>query len=143
MSKKTFKLAKLIRDKTHQMLIDENLDFTLTTLESQTACIGYFKEKLLEEAFEVEAAHTEEELVLELADCLEVIYGFANALNMPYEKIEKERIRKRNLKGGFDQKIVVDTVTAPSENPWYTYYSDRPHKYPEVRMAKLSETSND
>ena len=71
-------------------------------------------------------------MILELADCLEVIHEFANTLGISFDEVETQRQSKRQKQGGFEKKIVVDTVTAPIENPWVSYFLKNPNKYPEI-----------
>ncbi len=64
------------------------------------------KEKLLEEANEFAASGDPEEL----ADVLEVIYAIA--INKGIHKVQLESIvqKKRNEKGSFEKRIVLDEI---------------------------------
>ena len=41
----------------------------------------------------------------EMADVLEVLHGIALHMGIPWEKIEEERLRKREERGGFEKGI--------------------------------------
>jgi predicted house-cleaning noncanonical NTP pyrophosphatase (MazG superfamily) len=44
----------------------------------------------------------------ELADILEVIHTLAQELNITYNDIENLRLQKRNQRGGFDKKYILE-----------------------------------
>ncbi len=65
----------------------------------------YFRElikKLQEEVDEFKENYEIEEL----ADIMEVIYALANYLEVSKEKLEEIRIRKKEERGGFENKII-------------------------------------
>ena len=62
--------------------------------------------KLFEEANEFVEADDPEEL----ADLLEVVYSIAKHKNINMEEVEDIRLKKREKRGGFEDKIYLDTV---------------------------------
>jgi len=132
--RKKFKFDKLIRDKLYKKMVDAGIDVQLKEVSDEQVLLNYFKAKILEEASEVVDAESKDELIEELADCLEVIHGFSKNLNIKFDDIEKIRQKKYDEKGGFSN-IVVDTVSfAPTEKfkAFYDYYVKNAKKYPEV-----------
>src|SRR6478609_6567575 len=70
---------------------------------------GALRSKLVEEAQEAEAA-SDEQLVSELADVLEVLKALAQAHGMKWDDIEVQAARKRAERGGFDRRIFLEYV---------------------------------
>ena len=62
------------------------------------------KLKLREEAAEFAAMEKQEEL----ADVLEVMHAIAEFKKISFEEIEKTRLEKKNEKGGFSKKIILE-----------------------------------
>lgn len=71
--------------------------------------VGFLKCKLVEEAGEVAAAGTLEEVLDELADLREVLEACCRALGSHPYQLEKRRWAKRDAKGGFDRGTVMRT----------------------------------
>ena len=127
---KTFKFDKLIRDKDKMIDVGALVSSTL----SEDDIFHYFKLKIVEEAAEVLEAKTREELIEELADCLEVIHGFAR-FGIGFETIEQVRKEKRDRRGGFEKAIIIDTVTLDAREEFVKYrkyLESKPDKYPVV-----------
>ncbi len=130
MALKSFLFNKIIRDKVYKMLLDTGAKVTLIKDLTDEKILHYFKEKLLEESKEVFDADSQENLVEELADCLEVIHGIAKTQSLPFESIERKRIEKYNQKGGFEEAIAVDFVQVEEDSPLAKYYLEHSKKYP-------------
>ena len=62
--------------------------------------------KLLEEASEVATDRNKGEV----ADLLEILYGICTLENWNMEEIEEIRLQKLEERGGFDQRIILDTT---------------------------------
>ena len=60
-----------------------------------------FDRKLREEAEEYLESHSVEEM----ADVLEVLHGIAFHLGIDWSRVEAERVRKKEERGGFEQGI--------------------------------------
>lgn len=87
--------------------------------------------KLLEETNEFDP--TDQKVIEELADLLEVIEQLATELKIPMTKVLKAKDEKRQKNGAFDKKIFVETITLQDTDPWLEYFVDHQDKYPEVR----------
>lgn len=129
---KRFKIGKLVRDGVSELIKSEGLTVHERVMELQEYSLR-LKDKLIEEAKEVENAFSKEELKEELADVLEVIHALAEANNFTLEEIEKVRLSKRNRKGGFDRRIYCDFMDVHENNPRIDYFLSRPAQYPQIQ----------
>ena len=122
MAIKSIKLEKLIRDQLPPIMESQG-----TTLHTRILVDDEFvhrlKEKLLEEAKEVNLAQNLEELTEELADVLEVIHALSKASGLSMQAIENKRIEKRHAKGGFDAGIFVERVEMEDNNPAIKFFN--------------------
>ena len=126
-----FSFAKLIRDKLPDIMRAKNIN-VLDYVMEQEEYVQELKQKLLEEAEEVVAATSESDITEELADIFEVAYALANAYGVSQEEIEKVRLQKRELRGGFKGRIYTTYVEMDEDNEEKEYYLERPEKYPEM-----------
>ena len=97
--------GKLVRDRIIDIIRANGENPIYHTLSDEE----YLKElhkKLFEEATEF----IEEDNPEELADLLEVIYAIAKHKNINMEEVENIRINKREKRGGFEDKIYLETV---------------------------------
>lgn len=131
MTKKTFIYNKLIRDLTYDKIIQEAIDHKRIPC-NKNQFLQRLKNKLEEETTEVVEAYNKKDLKEELADVLEVVHGFAHAMGLSFEDIEKERLKKLDARGGFKKGIVIHSVTFDENHPTTHYCLERPQKYPEV-----------
>lgn len=93
---------KLVRDKIPQ-IIAQNGGKANTRILEDGEYRRYLEEKLDEEVAEFHHDHTPEEL----ADILEVVYALSADLGYSREELEKLREKKRQERGGFDEKIFL------------------------------------
>jgi len=68
------------------------------------------KRKLVEEAQEALESSTQDDLVLELADLMEVIVSLSAASGIPAAGIEAMRLQRRKESGGFEQRLLLRYV---------------------------------
>ena len=97
--------GKLVRDRIIDIICSNGEKPVYHTLSDEE----YLKElhkKLFEEANEFVEADDPEEL----ADLLEVLYTIAKHKNINMEEVENIRINKREKRGGFEDKIYLETV---------------------------------
>lgn len=88
--------------------------------------------KLLEEAEEVQAAKSQDELMSEIADVYEVIDSLIKFHNIDKEAISVIQAQKREKRGGFEQRKYV-TIAEHTEGGFgEAYCLADPLKYPEV-----------
>jgi predicted house-cleaning noncanonical NTP pyrophosphatase (MazG superfamily) len=67
------------------------------------AYLAALRAKLVEEAEEHRASGEAAELV----DVLEVVYALAAAAGISPEKLERDRCRKREERGGFEERLLL------------------------------------
>ena len=97
---------KLVRDK-----IEKNGEYALTKTLTDNDFENALDNKLLEDAKEVIASKTPDEIKEELADLLEVMLKKAEVNNISFNDIEAARKQKKEVKGGFDTKtFLIKTV---------------------------------
>lgn len=134
---RTFSFNKLFRDKIYHAMINKGVKIDLIKINTKEELIKCFKDKLLEESQEVSEAKDKKELLEELADCVEVINGFVKALKISKSEFEKIRKEKYDVKGGFDNQIMVGNISVFDNDPDYyksfvEYCERSPKKYPEI-----------
>lgn len=99
--------GKLVRDKIPDEIKERGNTPVIHTAEDQeyfSALINKVKEEANELAV---ASYTRKE---EMADVLEVVYAIREYLNLDPEEIEQIRQTKRNKKGGFEKRIILEEV---------------------------------
>lgn len=90
------------------------------------------KQKLLEEAKEVENSDSIAELTVELSDVLEVIHALAESHEIDFADIESSRLRKREVNGYFSRDIYVHYIEVDHSNTKvidYLLNPKRPYKF--------------
>lgn len=92
------------------------------------------KNKLIEESFEVRSARTDEELIVELADVLEVVDGLCRAHGISAQNLVNIKEKKRTERGGFEKGIYLETIEMDASNPKVNHFRATPGKYPEVEL---------
>lgn len=91
---------KLVRDRIPDVIMASGKQPVTDILPEQE--VGMALDcKLQEEVQEYLESHSIEEM----ADVLEVLHGIAFHMNISWEAVEQERIRKRNERGGFEKGI--------------------------------------
>ena len=96
---------KLVRDNIVEVIKKNNEKPTFRYL-SDEEYLQELHKKLYEEVDEFVAEDDKEEL----ADVLEVLYSIAKAKNIDLEEVEKIRLAKREKRGGFEDKLYLETV---------------------------------
>lgn len=135
MALKRFKTEKLIRDHLPSILRAKGIELNERNMDQEEFLIR-LKDKLLEEALEVNASQNLTELSEELADILEVIHTIVEANGLCIHHIEQKRLEKRETKGGFAAKIYSNCLEIEESNPAITYYLEKPKQYPEIDNAE-------
>ncbi|MBQ3502150.1 MAG: nucleoside triphosphate pyrophosphohydrolase [Clostridia bacterium] len=96
---------KLVRDKIIDIIRANGENPIYHTL-SDEEYLAELHKKLIEEAYEL----IEADDIGEFADVLEVLYTIAKHKNINMEEVEKERVKKREKRGGFEDKIYLEGV---------------------------------
>ena len=97
---------KLVRDKIPEIIEQEGKTHVCSTLSEQDY-IAMLDQKLNEELAEYQESKSMEEL----ADLLEVMIAVSAARGSSIEEVERIRIQKKDKRGGFEKKILLETVT--------------------------------
>lgn len=124
-----FKVEKLIRDRLPQIMRGQGLAVFDRRLDDE-AYRQALKTKLLEEGQELAEATDRDDLLGELADVSEVLRAIAAAHDFTLDEVEAARVRKREARGGFDERVFNAAVSAPEGAPALDYYLARPEQYP-------------
>ena len=99
---------KLVRDQIPR-IIEADGGRPITHVLDQASYQEALRHKLIEEAEEAQAA-PDRHLRSELADVLEVLQALAAAHGMSWEDVVAEAARKRDERGGFDQRMFLEYV---------------------------------
>ncbi|HIJ12091.1 TPA: nucleoside triphosphate pyrophosphohydrolase [Candidatus Woesearchaeota archaeon] len=97
---------KLVRDKIPMIIIDNN-QTPSTRIVDDKEYFSALKTKLQEEVTEYLESHDPEEL----ADIMEVIHALAEHKGISVEEIETIRKDKKEERGGFSKRIMLEHVT--------------------------------
>jgi len=73
------------------------------------------KEKLVEEAKELLEAKTQEEILNELSDVPELVESIAVNNKLIITEVEKQKLAKKEKRGGFEKKLFLEYVDEPSK----------------------------
>ena len=131
MKVKSFRVEKLIRDQVPSLLRAKGIVVHERVMK-QEEFIQRLKDKLMEEGEEVRQAQNTEELLEELADVLEIIQTLSSAAGLTMDEIERKRIEKRQVKGGFEEKIFNHRIDIEESNQAITYYLNKSSQYPQT-----------
>jgi len=99
---------KLVRDGIPR-IIEAGGGQPVARVLDQAGYLTALRAKLVEEAEEAQAA-SGRQLRSELADVLEILQALAAAHGMSWEDVVAEAARKRDERGGFDQRIFLEFV---------------------------------
>ncbi|MFO1012549.1 MAG: nucleoside triphosphate pyrophosphohydrolase [Caulobacteraceae bacterium] len=124
-----FKVEKLIRDKLPEIMRAQGLAVFDRRLDDEPYRAA-LKTKLLEESQELAQAADRDELLGELADVSEVLRAITAAHGFSLEEVEAARLKKKDARGGFDDRVFNAAVSAPEGAPALDYYLARPGQYP-------------
>ena len=97
--------GKLVRDRIIDIIIANGESPVYHTLSDEE----YLKE-LHKKVFEEAQEFVEEDSPEELADLLEVIYAISKVKNINMEEVENIRLKKREKRGGFEDRIYLEAV---------------------------------
>lgn len=100
MDKKLTNQGKLVRDKIPQIIMEDGKT-PITRILSEEEYLAELDKKLNEEIAEYQADKSLEEM----ADVLEVLFAICEARGHSVEELMEVRRKKREKRGGFEQKI--------------------------------------
>ena len=93
---------KLVRDKIPQIITEAGKMCTTEVLKEDV-----YLQKLDEKLSEELAEYQESKSLEELADLLEVMAAVVKARGYTWEELERIRVRKREKRGGFEERILL------------------------------------
>ena len=102
---------KLVRDKIPQIIAATGQRCSTRILDQQE-----YIEKLEEKLGEELAEYLESKSAEELADLLEVMEAVAKARGFDWQEVTQIRDQKRQARGGFEDRILLETVTEESDH---------------------------
>lgn len=119
-------------------------DKAIEQLESKGSCIHWrklsikefqaeLKGKLQEEVDEVLKASSDDELIEELADVIEVVESLAKANGFSMSDITVVKDIKKQKRGGFSGRKYVEIAEHPIGSHGERYCLNQPEKYPEIK----------
>lgn len=100
-------MNKLVRDNIPD-IIKQNGDIPFYHVLNEEEYKKHLSLKMMEEYNEILSAKTNEEVLEECADLLEVIFAYAKAHNFSESNLLNMRAKKRDKRGGFDKKIFLE-----------------------------------
>jgi predicted house-cleaning noncanonical NTP pyrophosphatase (MazG superfamily) len=103
--KKEIKYRKLVRDKIPDIIKNSGKEYRIHISEEEEY-IKELKNKVIEEMEEFLENPTEEEM----GDILEALEGFIDFYGLDKNLIEKVKLEKKNSRGGFKKRIILDKV---------------------------------
>lgn len=112
---KRYNFNKLIRSNLPERMKKEGVYLSGRPLTDEEFA-KELKNKLVEEAGEVQDTHSREDLIKELADVMEVIETLTSLHGITKEEIEKERLLKCQINGHFLAANFVDYIEVPITN---------------------------
>ena len=102
---KKIEYHKLVRDRIPEIIEKDGKTCVCSELSEQDY-ITMLDQKLNEELAEYQESKSMEEL----ADLLEVMSAVAAARGSSLEEVEKVRLKKKEKRGGFEKRILLETV---------------------------------
>ena len=128
-----FYLQKLVRDKVVKKCLDDEevLHTEYRILDKQE-----FRRELLrkvhEEADEIPLGDNQrDESLKELADLQEVVDALRQAFGFSDEQVKEEMARKKQKKGGFDNRHYIEYNDLVDDSKWVEIFRAQPEKYRE------------
>lgn len=103
--------GKLVRDKIPDLIRASGCVPDVQVLDDAAYCRA-LHDKLLEEAAELRAAVTADEVVAEIADVLEVLTAIAVLHSVRFGDLAAAAERKHSERGGFAQRLWLSAVGA-------------------------------
>lgn len=128
---KKYQFNKLIRSELPGRMTEEGVKIYGRQLSDQEFA-QKLKEKLIEEATEVQEADSVEFLIKELADVMEVIDSIMSLYDISVEDIKKEQELKRSTNGHFLPANFIEYIEVQLDNNKVIEYLEnrnRPYKF--------------
>ncbi|NCU37926.1 phosphoribosyl-ATP pyrophosphohydrolase [Candidatus Saccharibacteria bacterium] len=101
---------KLVRDKIPEIITNDGFSVEYHRENDDATYLQYLFTKLLEEATELSRAENKDHQIEELADVNEVLSSLLALLDITESDVSKAQSSKRQERGGFLERIVVDST---------------------------------
>lgn len=98
---------KLVRDRIPEIIKNEDGRDVPVEVLDDTAFEARLRQKTVEEAVELSEADTDDHLLEEIADVLEVIGELSELKGFTKEQIEQVQTEKRLKRGGFKKRLLM------------------------------------
>lgn len=131
MKYRKFAQNKLVRDKIMSIIGAYGSKFDWKTLDD-AEFLEQLKLKLMEEAAEVCSAQTQEAIIEELADVLEVMIAWCQLLGCSLDDVILAQRKKFEKRGGYQDRKYVISAEHVQGSPCEQYCLAEPEKYPEI-----------
>lgn len=140
-----FYLQKLVRDKVVKKCLD---DKEVLHTEHHTLDKQEFRRELLrkvhEEADEIPLDDNQrDESLKELADLQEVVDALRQAFGFSDEQVKEEMARKKQKKGGFDNRHYIEYNDLVDDSKWVEVFRAQPEKYREEKVDSEGQELGD
>ena len=99
--------SKLVRDKIPEIIAQDGRKADVEIAHNNNDFQMYLSKKLVEESQEF----VENQNPQELADVLEVLLTILHLKKMSFTELEKERLVKREARGGFEKRIILKSTS--------------------------------
>lgn len=132
MKYRKFAQNKLVRDKIMSIVGAYGSKFEWKTL-NDTEFVEQLKLKIMEEAAEVCAAQTQEAIIEEMADVLEVMIAWCQLLGCSLDDVIAAQRKKFEKRGGYQERKYVISAEHIQGSPCEQYCLAEPEKYPEIK----------
>ncbi len=96
---------KLVRDKIPEIIRNSG-----ATSYTHIADDAEYEESLVKKLHEEVEEFLEDSSVGEAADIMEVLYAWSVLKGFDFDSIESKRIDKRNKRGGFEKRIILEST---------------------------------
>lgn len=106
---------KLVRDKIPQNLIARGIKVIYSRIKDFFRRDQLSRDKLVEEALELQKAQTREEKLAEAADVAEVFEAFLRVNKITPEELAEARAKKIEKNGGFEEFYYLESTEEPDE----------------------------
>ena len=106
MSSREYKYGKLVRDRIPEIATARGETMRYQTVAGKDLYM-WLKRKLVEEAYEIAAVDSDQELTEEIGDLLEVVDALIDVSDLKRDAIGKSMQDKYNERGGFREGVVL------------------------------------
>ncbi|MFI5240637.1 MAG: hypothetical protein ACHQUB_02925 [Candidatus Saccharimonadia bacterium] len=127
---KTFRYDKLVRDGIVPGMLKANNKVRYKKLNEQDFTKALVAK--LEEEVKEFAPGDKTQMAEDLADIVEVIEALRLATGVSEVELNKARVSKLAKHGGYNDRIYIENVTKPFDDPWIEHLLKEPDRYPEL-----------